>query len=88
MKLFVIAVLVILFDGCASSVKLVSPDDGELAYRESPARTPYDLAATGDSVHQGPTKQGERESVRKQVAIITAVVILAAIVWFFWMFGR
>jgi hypothetical protein len=87
MKLLLIGVFLVLLDGCSSSERFSSAGDQESPHQISHVNI-HSFIESGDSVHPGPTAVGERESIRKQVNIVKAVVFLAAIVWFFWMFGR
>ena len=79
MKLFLIPILAMLLGGCVSSEKLVEARDGGTSYREASSGTASDFVAAGDSVHQGPTKQKERQSLLRQWYIVTVIVFVAVL---------
>ncbi len=72
----VIGMLVILTKGCAASESISSLSYGGHEQRAILAGSAGQYSETVDTTHPGSTRQAERDSVRRQMLIVAAVVLV------------
>ena len=77
-----ICLLGFLVKGCATSERLANPgqEHDQSVVSAGYANVPSEI---GDSVHQGSTGQAERDSVKKKMFIVAAIVLAAMFLFLF-----
>ena len=81
LSIFVELTSILFLIGCASTNEVITPDGRGAGNGQSLQMPTFNVSAeVGDSTHPGGTWKEERDSVKKQIHLVTLVIIVVALV--------